>query len=163
MDRTKAGRTIMELFIQAVRRYNALEKIPVKTGSKHGLFHSERHLLDRIGDRPGVNVTEFARVVGITKGAVSQIVKKLENKGLVRRYKGRSNDKEVFLELTGAGQDIHAQHQKTNEQTIKPLLEELKKYPDDKVDFLISMFRWINDYLGQGREQMKGHAGKGHR
>ncbi len=151
----------MELFIRAVRRYNALEKIPVKVGAKH-LYHSERHFLDKIGDHPGVNITEFARAVGITKGAVSQVVKKLESKGLVSRYKSSSNDKEVFLDLTRAGRDIYILHKKTNEETIKPLSEKLKQHSDDKVEFLISMFRWINDYLDQGREQMKGHAGKRH-
>jgi DNA-binding MarR family transcriptional regulator len=157
MDMTRASQDIMELFIQAVHKYNALEKIPVKVGSKHDLYHSERHLLDKIGDQPGVNVTEFARAVGITKGAVSQVVKKLENKGFVRRYKSSSNDKEVFLELTRAGRDIYIKHKKTNEETLKPLIEKLKKYPDDKIDFLIAMFTWIGEYLDQGRKQMKEH------
>lgn len=163
MDRIKAGKEITGLFIQAVHKYNALEKIPVKTGAKHDLYHSERHFLDKIGDHPGLNVTEFAAAVSITKGAVSQVVKKLETKGLVRRYKSSNNDKEVFLELTKAGRDVYIQHKKTNEETAKPLVEKLKQYPDDKVEFLISMFKWINDYLDQGREQMKGHAGKKHR
>src|SRR5271169_3734262 len=126
MDMTKASRDIMELFIQAVHKYNALEKVPVKAGSKHDLYHSERHLLDKIGDSPGMNVTEFARAVGITKGAVSQVVTKLEKKGFVRRYKRSSNDKEVFLELTRAGREIYIKHKKTNEKTLKPLIEKLK-------------------------------------
>src|SRR3990170_2985269 len=127
MDITKASQDIVELFIQAVNKYNALEKIPVRVSAKHDLYHSEKHFLDKIGDHPGVNVTEFARAVGITKGAVSQFVKKLENKGLVRKYKGSGNDKEVFLELTRAGRDIYIKHKKKNEETIEPLIEELKK------------------------------------
>jgi hypothetical protein len=59
--RKKAGKEIMELFIQAVHKYNALEKVPVKISAKHDLYHSERHLIDRIGYHPGVNITEFAR------------------------------------------------------------------------------------------------------
>jgi DNA-binding MarR family transcriptional regulator len=158
MDVTKASQDISELFIQAVHKYNALEKIPVRVGAKHDLYHSEKHFLDKIGDHPGVNVTEFARAVGITKGAVSQFVKKLENKGLVRKYKSSGNDKEVFLELTRAGRDIYLQHKKKNEETIEPLTEELKKYPDDKIDFLVAMFKWIVDYLEQSRRQMKERA-----
>jgi DNA-binding MarR family transcriptional regulator len=163
MNRTKASQDIMELFIQSVHKYKALEKIPSRTGANHDLFHSERHLLDMIGDNPGVNITDFARLAGITKGAVSQVVSKLENKGLVKRYKSSANDKEVFLELTRSGRDIYIQHKKTNEETLKPLIEKLEQFPDDKVEFLILMFRWINDYLEQEREHMKRHAGKGHR
>jgi len=157
MNAAKASLHIMELFIQAVHKYNALEKIPAKVGDKYNLFHSERHLLDKIGDHPDVNITEFARAGGITKGAVSQVVKKLENKGLVRRYKSGSNDKEVFLELTRAGRDIYVEHKKINYRTIKPLVEILKTHPEDKVDFLVSMFVWIVKYLDQSKEQMKAH------
>lgn len=153
MNRPRASQDIMELFIQAVHKYNALEKIPVTTSSKHHLYHSERHLLDKIGDHPGVNVTEFARAVGITKGAVSQVVKKLESKGFVKRYKSSTNDKEVFLELTRAGRDIYIKHKRTNEETLKPLVEKLKKHSDDKIAFLIDMFTWIGKYLDQGKNK----------
>jgi len=157
MDIKKASQKIMELFIQAVQKYNALEKIPAKAGAKHELYHSERHWLDKIGSHPGVNVTEFARSAGITKGAVSQVVSKLERKGFVRRYKSGENDKEVFLELTREGREHYSRHKKKNEETLKPLVEELKKYPGDKVEFFISLLAWIGQYLEQSREQMKGH------
>lgn len=145
----------MSLFIRAARRYNALEKIPAKTASRHELYHSERHMLDRIGDHPAVNVSGFARSAGITKGAVSQVVKKLETKGLVRRYKSGGNNKEVFLELTKSGRDEYLRHQEKNQETIGPLLRELRKYPDDKVEFLITMLAWISGYLETSAKQMK--------
>jgi DNA-binding MarR family transcriptional regulator len=157
VDRIKAGRDIMDLFIQGVRKYNALEKVPVWIGSKHPMYPSERHFLNMIGEHQGVNITEFANATGITKGAVSQIVNKLENKGFVRRYKSGNNNKEVFLELTRDGLDIYIKNKKTNDETIKPLIERLKKYSDDEVDFLISMFRWIGEYLDHGRKQMNEH------
>ncbi len=156
MDRKKAGMEIMELFIRAVRKYNSLEKAPHRTKSKQALYHSERHMLDRIGEKPGMNITDFARELGVTKGAVSQVVKKLETKGVIRRCKSEDNAKEVFLELTEAGRAVYLAHKETNEETIKPLVTELSKYPDDKVRFLISMFRWIDGFLDQGGREMKG-------
>jgi DNA-binding MarR family transcriptional regulator len=155
MDRTKAGKEIAELFIRAVQKYNALEKIPVKVGTKHDLYHSEKHFLDVIGDNPGMNMTEFAGSIGVTKGAVSQFVVKLEAKGLVQRYKSGDNGKEVFLELTRAGRELYIQHKKKNEETIKPLIKELDKYSDDKVEFFITMLGWIGDFLEQSKEQMR--------
>jgi DNA-binding MarR family transcriptional regulator len=154
MDKTKASKLIMDLFIKAVHQYNALEKLPHKTGAAYSLYHSERHLIDRIGDLPDLNVTEFARTVGMTKGAVSQFVRKLETKGLVRRYKKGSNDKEVFLELTREGREVYLQHQKRNEDTTKPLLNEMRRHPDEHIEYFIAMLNWINDYLGESRKQM---------
>lgn len=155
MDRRKASREITELFIRAVRKYNALEKIPVKLRSDHSLYHSERHMLDMIGDHPGMNITDFARALGVTKGAISQVVKKLEVKGVIMRYKSATNGKEVILELTASGRGIYLEHQKTNEATLGPLIRELEKYPDDKVRFLIAMFKWIDGFLDDTGKKMK--------
>jgi DNA-binding MarR family transcriptional regulator len=161
MDKKKASKEIMEIFIRAVAKYIALEKIPVKLGTKHPLYHSERHMIDKIGDHPGMNVTEFANISGVTKGAISQVVKKLEKKGVVKRYKKGDNDKEVLLELTREGLKLYEKHKQVNEETIKPLYNELSKYSDDKVKFFISMFRWIEDYLDESKERMEEHHKKG--
>jgi DNA-binding MarR family transcriptional regulator len=158
MDRKASCREIMDLFIRVANKYKALEKIPVQYGPKQSLYHSERHVLDNIGDNPGMNVTEFADSLGVTKGAISQILKKLESKGVARRYKKSTNEKEVFLELTKLGKEIYKEHQKINEQTIIPLYEELQKYPDEKVEFLIDMFQWIDGFLDASKEKMKRHS-----
>jgi DNA-binding MarR family transcriptional regulator len=154
MDKEKASREIMELFIRVTNKYNALEKIPARHGTKYDLYHSERHILDTIGDRPGLNVTELAGVVGVTKGAISQIVRKLESKGFARRYKKSTNDKEVFIELTRAGTGIHETRRKINKETVMPLVEELERYPDDKVAFLVSMFRWLDAFMDDNSKRM---------
>ena len=100
MDRKKTCEEIEELFIKLANKYHSLEKIPVDYGVGKDLYHSERHLIEKIGDYPEKNITELAKFFGVTKGAISQTVKKLENKGIVTRYKGEKNDKEVFLKLT---------------------------------------------------------------
>jgi DNA-binding MarR family transcriptional regulator len=162
MDRKMASREIIERFIRVVNKYNSLEKIPVQYGKNHNLYHSERHMLDKIGDNPDMNVTDLALTVGVTKGAISQMVRKLEDKGVVRRYKRNTNDKEVFIELTKAGRDIYQKHKEVNEETMRPLHEELKKYPDEKVEFLVTMFKWFDGFLDMSREKMKEHLKKGH-
>jgi DNA-binding MarR family transcriptional regulator len=157
MNRENVSKEIIELFIRMVNKYNSLEKIPVRHGTRHNLYHSERHMLDKIGEHAGMNVTEFATAAGVTKGAISQMVSKLEKKGIVRRYKKSTNDKEVFLELTKTGQEAYRQHQEVNKETIKQLDNELSKYSDEKVEFLIKMFRWFEDYLDLSKKKMKGH------
>ncbi len=162
MDRKKTCEEIVDLFIRLANKYRSLEKIPVDYGAGHRLYHSERHMLDQIGDNPEMNITEFAHFVGVTKGAVSQVVKKLEGKGVVRRYKQIVNEKEVFIELTDQGRDIYKRHKKVNEESIAPLYEELRKYSDDKVYFLLEMFKWFDSFLDLSRERMLKHSKDGH-
>ena len=159
MERDVASREVMNLFIRLVNRYNSLERVPMKQGAKHDLYHSERHMLDQIGNHPNLNVTELAGVVGVTKGAISQLVKKLEAKGIVRRYKKSSNDKEVFIELTKTGSHRYRKHQAINDETVRTLSKELGRYSDDKVEFLLKMFHWFNSFLDHSSEKMKSHPG----
>jgi DNA-binding MarR family transcriptional regulator len=158
MNKEKASIEIMELFMRVVNKYNALEKIPVRHSLKHDLFHSERHMLDKIADNPDMNITDLAQDTGVTKGAISQIVKKLETKGLVRRYKRGTNDKEVFIELTRAGMDICKKRRKLNKENIMPLCDELKRHTNDEVNFLVSMFHWFDEFMDQSAMKMKSTA-----
>jgi DNA-binding MarR family transcriptional regulator len=157
MKREETSKELIELFIRMVTKYNSLEKIPARHGTRHNLYHSERHMLDKIGDNTGMNVTEFAAAAGVTKGAISQLVTKLEKKGIVRRYKKSTNDKEVFLELTKSGQEVYEKHKEINKQTIMPLNEELSKHSDEKVEFLLEMFKWFDDYLDSSKKKMEEH------
>ncbi len=148
----------MELFIKAVNRYNSLERFPMKQRARLHLYHSERHMLDQIADHPNLNVSQLAAMVGVTKGAISQVVKKLEAKGVAQRYRKSSNDKEVFVELTRTGKDLYRKHQAINHETVRTLSKELGRYSDDKVEFLVRMFHWFNSFLDHSSKKIKGHS-----
>lgn len=157
MRREKVYEEIVGLFIRLSNKYNALERIPVDYGAGKDIYHSERHLLDQIGEHPEKNVTELARFVGVTKGAISQTVKKLENKNLVQRYKGEENDKEVLLKLTETGNEVFETHKAMNLEAIMPFYKHLAKYPDDKVNFLKEIFIWMDSFLDESKTKMESH------
>ncbi|RMF86869.1 MAG: MarR family transcriptional regulator [Nitrospinota bacterium] len=163
MDKSTASRELLERFIRLVNKYNALEKYPLRYGTPHRFYHSERHLLDIVGSHPHLNITAFARLAGVTKGAISQIASRLEKKGVIRRYKDPKNSKEVLIALTDLGREIYAQHQRINAETVRHLQEELAKYPDEQVAFLLHMFAWLEAYLDQSRARMAAHEQEGHR
>jgi len=150
----------MESFIRLVTIYNAMEKHPLSFGTHYKFYHSERHMLDIVGNNRKMNISEFARHSGVTKGAVSQIVSKLENKGALRRYNEKGNDKEVFIELTGTGKEIYEHHRKTNDRTVEELERWLRNYSDDTVESLLDIFKWLEGYLDEGRKEMARHARK---
>lgn len=158
MKRISASKDIVDLFIRLVNKYNALEKVPAGHGAKGGLYHSERHMLDMIAKQPELNITEHAEAMGVTKGAISQIVKKLEAKGYTKRFKKGGNDKAVYLELTKHGRDMVEKRKQINDETLRPFYEELRKHPDDRIDFLIAMFRWIDRFLDESKRKMEVHT-----
>ncbi len=161
MDVELTTKEIGELFLRVVNKYNAFEKIPVRQSGEIGLYHSERHMVDRIGDNPGMNITDLARTSGVTKGAISQMVKKLEAKGIVERRKRAANDKEVFVQLTQTGREFYKGRQRSNRETMRPLVEELRRHSEDKVEFLAAMFRWLDQFMDKTLEEMKAEEHKG--
>ena len=70
----------------------------------------EVHTLAYIVDNPGISVTQLAHDLRKTKGAVSQMVKKLVEKGLLRRLDSSSNDRTTLLFPTEAGLELHNAH-----------------------------------------------------
>jgi DNA-binding MarR family transcriptional regulator len=155
MNKKNASKELIDRFLRLVNKYNSLGKHPHSFGTPYNFFHSERHMLDIVGDDPGLNITEFANAAGVTKGAISQVVSKLEKKGALRRYKSEANDKEIRIELTQLGEKIYAHHQKVNQETVDQLWRELEKYPQEKIEFLMDMFRWFEQHLDQSKEKMQ--------
>ena len=87
-------------YMQAARDYGTGELISMV----------EVHTLTMIADSPGITVTELAQMWDRTKGAVSQNVKKLEQKGLIYRQRKADNGKVVHLFATEAGERLSRCH-----------------------------------------------------
>jgi DNA-binding MarR family transcriptional regulator len=100
------------VFGRIIMRYEALRDEPITIADSDVLYSSQIHAIEAIGNAPGSTVTSLKRHFGVTKGAVSQIVTKLEQRGYVRKVKKEGNDKEKVLQLTEKGLGAFAQHEK---------------------------------------------------
>jgi len=77
-----------------------------KTLLKHGtlrLYPSEIHLMQVIGEGPELNAGEMAQRLGITNGAVSQTLNRLEKKGVIQKTKDPALKNRVTALLTTNG------------------------------------------------------------
>ena len=93
----------MDLFARLLNKAAIIEREPVDTGDGVLLYTSEIHLIDMAGRFPTESMSALASHLGITKGAVSQTVKKLEKKGYLERIKREGNKKTVHIRLTDSG------------------------------------------------------------
>lgn len=100
---------------------------PVDYGTGEPYNSAEVHILSYIADYPGISASEIARNWNRTKGAVSQIIKKLVSRGLISRQKKECNDKTVCLYVTEEGERLDAAHREydtRNYQRFLKLMEE---------------------------------------
>ena len=74
------------------------------------LYPSEIHAIECIATIKKINLTELANQLGLTKGATSKLVAKLEKEGLLRRYRYVDNQKEIYFHLTDTGIQAYNGH-----------------------------------------------------
>jgi len=101
---------IVDQYGRVLNLYSLIEKTPKDFGTGNQLFPSEIHTIEGIGRKPGINVSELAIELGISKPAVSQLTKRLERKGLIKRYRDEGNNKEVLLRLSPKGEIDYKGH-----------------------------------------------------
>lgn len=93
---------MIDLFTRILHIYSVIDKKPKDFGTGDLLYVSEIHALHSIGRNPEINLTQLAELSGVTRGAISQTVKRLLNKRYIARYKVKNN-KEVNLRLSDKG------------------------------------------------------------
>ena len=101
---------IIAAVMKMMNQMNQLESTPKRFGTDVPIYRSEIHTVAAVGDNPECNATELAEVLGIAKPSVTEIVRKIEAKGLIEKYKHPGNRKEVRMRLTRKGVTAYGGH-----------------------------------------------------
>lgn len=137
-------REVTNALFGLIDKLGLIEKTPRRYGTEELFYTSELTTLETIGYSPGLNVTELAEQLGITKGGVSQMIKKLEQKGLVTRYHDEFNKKEVFHKLSMKGEIIFHQHQLFHLKHQADFMAEMATWTPEQMQFIkrvLAMFQ----------------------
>lgn len=131
---------IIDKFIQAANKYKDSEKVKKNYGTDWLFTSSEMHLIDAVGRNDGISVTNVADFLGVTKGAISQILKKIIERGMVTRTRISMYSKTVSLSLTENGKIVFKAHQDYHKQMYKRMIEAGQKIPKESIKHIVEMF-----------------------
>jgi len=112
---------------QFVMRYNDYILSVHDYGEGVPLTMIEAHTLTYIEENPGITVTSLASYWDKTKGALSQTVSRLAEKGLVSKEKKEGDAKSVFLYATESGVKLSKAHKLYDTLDIAKTMGELRK------------------------------------
>lgn len=93
-----------------IRQLEEARRKPKDYGGGTLLNHAEVQFLDTIARFPDKNVSGLSGQLGITKGAVTQLVTKLSQKNLILEVQREDNKKEKFFRLTPQGARVVTSH-----------------------------------------------------
>ncbi|RRJ62084.1 MarR family transcriptional regulator [Paenibacillus oralis] len=102
-----------------------LEKHPFVFGKAGPLTPGEIHTIEAIGPEGGVFMSEVAHRLAITKGAVTQMILRLEEKNLVRRTPNPADSRSTLVSLTAAGLEAYRAHEAMHLNFIRDLSSQL--------------------------------------
>ncbi|WFR59185.1 MarR family transcriptional regulator [Anaerocolumna sp. AGMB13025] len=121
----------------------ALMELDKKTryyGTDVPIFHSEIHVIKAIAEHPCIHVGGLADILGVTKGAASEILKKLERKALVKKEVDELNLSRYSLSLTEKGKKAHKNHMHYHDILNGMVEDELQNATEAQQEFLLNFF-----------------------
>ena len=136
-----------ELFTRIFMKYDILEKTPIDLGTGDKLSAVHVHTLEAIGKHYGNTVTALSNYFMVTKGAVSQVITRLYQKGYVRKTRRNGNDKEIILELTAKGRRVFDLHEQYNAATVADMQHLSDKYSPAEIQAFLNILTDIDGML----------------
>jgi DNA-binding MarR family transcriptional regulator len=113
------------------------------------LYPSEIHLMQVIQEGPELSAGEMARKLGISNGAVSQTLARLENKRVIQKTKDPTLKNKVTALLTDTGKDALQGFETGQEAALKQFssyLAELSNRDRKTVEqFLVRLEVFLNE------------------
>lgn len=106
-NRTKISYT----FLRVVTKLSEIDRKMRCYGTDQPLFNAEIHMIKSIKENEGIHVTGLADMLGVTKGAVSQVIQKLERKSMIVKDTDPRNLSKLALHLTPKGETAYMHHE----------------------------------------------------
>jgi DNA-binding MarR family transcriptional regulator len=141
--------SIVKAFGEAVRAYQTVNDNFDQAVADHvGMNRTDARCIDLIDQAGGMTAGELARAAGLTTGAVTAVVDRLEAAGLARRVPDPGDRRRVRIEVTEKLWEV-------SEPLIGPMVEESMQILDDYSDEELERF---TEFLRRAIELQSRHV-----
>jgi len=146
--------SIIDLFIRILHLYSVIDKKPKDFGTGDLLYVSEIHAIHYISGNPEINMTQLAEMSGVTRGAISQTVKRLVGKRYIARYRVKNN-KEVNLRLSDKGYLINKHYEEFEKERFVFAEKLYENASREDINLIRNLFGIIYENMKQMSEFAK--------
>lgn len=134
-----------------MREYDSVQHIY----GGYKLYQTEAHMIERIGNNPGISATRLAVIFEKSVSACSQIIKKLVQKDLVTQYLLPENGRIRKLYLTNAGKRVYLDHRRLENRCYRRGVKEFEDITASEIDTFLKVSRRIRKCFLLDLEEQK--------
>jgi DNA-binding MarR family transcriptional regulator len=134
-------RNIANRIRRVINRLIFLEKRSVLQLGRLRLHPSEIHLMQVIQEQPDLNAGEMAQRLGVSNGAVSQTLARLERKGVITKEKDPSLKNRVTAIFTASGREAiqrFAEERASSVESFSNYLDSLSEREREVIEGFLS-------------------------
>ena len=150
-NRSMFGHTFLRIMV----KMSVIDKRTRCYGTKQKLYVAEIHTIKAIKENEGVSVTGLAQLLGVTKGAVSQLLAKLARKGMIVKRVDADNLSRLGLSLTPEGEIAYAYHEKLHAEYERIFGDILADATEENKAFLRRLLSALEARIDRERENAK--------
>lgn len=134
---------IKQQILQVINKTIFKEKKKIFKVNEVCLYPSEVHLMLVIKNKIDTNATEIAKQLGLTKGAISQTLTRLEKKGILLKTKDPYNKNELTLSLTAFGKKAFKLCESAQTNFIETHEEYLSRLKPKEKEVILNFLRHL--------------------
>ena len=142
---------VLRLFISLTEKAVQAGKRRIDLGYDLPLFRSEIHTIEIIGRSNGIHISEIAREMGVTKGAISQRIIVFENKGLIQKINDPENHSRILVRLAEKGRNYFVAHSEYHNEKDKDMFDYLREIDENEIriieEFLIKANQFCERHI----------------
>ncbi|MBN2401842.1 MAG: MarR family transcriptional regulator [Spirochaetes bacterium] len=138
-DKQKVGYLLLNL----IQYFLKIDRKTRYYGTDVPIYYAEIHVIKTIAENPGINIGGLAKLLGITKGSVSEVIKKLEKKGLVIKNTDPRNASRLSLMLTKKAEKANNYHLRYHIAFNEIIRKALGEADDKEVRFLLMFIDYM--------------------
>jgi len=155
MNQEILGAIISE-FLKVNNKLSHVQKKPVYLSNGINISTAALHLLEAIHANENANVTMLAKVLGVTKGSISQQIKKLEETHLINKAYRHNNRKEIFFEITSSGLNTLEIHDELHLSLYNQIMDNLSDFSDEQGKTIVEILDIVADNIAKYQDQVGG-------
>lgn len=109
-------------FIQILRKVEGLDLFSDSAKLTKTEFRILREIVQEDKKGKGIISSELARRIGVTRSAISQIVNKMEKRGIVKRVSAPNDKKIAFIQLSESTRGVYEEQCKQADDMLKQIV-----------------------------------------